>query len=101
LCSLRPTGPELVQLSQPETVSALDQHDRGIGTSMPTSTTDVETRISISPWRNRVMVSSFSLAFILPCSNPSRLALKMVCCSRSYSSVAALASTFSVSSMSG
>jgi len=48
------------------------------GTSIPTSTTGVETRMSIFPFLKSVNVSSFSFAFNLPCKSPSFRFLKTI-----------------------
>ena len=72
-----------------------------LGTSMPTSTTLVETRMSASPRRKAAMISSFSLGFMRPCSSASLRSGKISACRRSCSAVAALASILSDSSTSG
>ena len=52
-----------------------------LGTSTPTSTTVVDTRISASPAEKAAMTASFSLAFIFPCSKATRSVGKVSSCS--------------------
>ena len=71
------------------------------GTSTPTSMTVVATSASRSPRRNSSITASFCFDGSCPCSRPSRRPASSSCCSRSYSSVAARASTLPLSSTSG
>ncbi len=71
------------------------------GTSTPTSITVVATSTCTVPPRNAAIIASFSFDFIWPCSNPTRRPRSSSACSRSYSAVAAFASTLPLSSTSG
>jgi len=70
------------------------------GTSIPTSMTVVETRMSISPRLKRCIVSSFSSDFIRPCIMATRRLGKR-CCVCSKPCVSGLRFSFSDSSMIG
>ena len=72
-----------------------------LGTSMPTSITVVLTSTSYSPAAKADITSSFSFPLMRPCNNETRRSLNTSPLSRSYSSTAAPASRFSLSSTSG
>ena len=92
---------ELVQLREPESFGALDEHDRRVGDVDPTSTTLVATRMSASPRTNRSMRSAFSRAGMRPWSSSTRRSGNTLVLRRSNSAVALRAPSLSDSSMSG
>src|SRR3989338_10458168 len=71
------------------------------GILTPTSTTDVATKISITPLENFSCISCFSFGLSFPCNNPTVIVGNTSRDSRSYSCVAALMPNVSDSSING